>query len=391
MEKKKENNTNNNVSIATVVSVFLIFAIAMVFVIFYLDNRVYDTNNYFSNYNKINNNELKELIDKQVIVDKKIEEILEDGEYTFEKPCVLKDPYGISPLSALILFNTKEETEIELYINDTKVTKVEASKKHLIPVYGLYTNATNTIELKNSNGDVSEVSIVTDNYNSYIGEFQVKKNLNGYSHLFLTGDLNNKDSYLRGFDYNGNMIFYMNFGHIKGSAFYSDRLYISYNSEYNEALRNLKLEIDYLGRIYSISKEDEDIIEKPNLTIDEGKYVVKNVNLYKESISNYELKEFIDNNKNDLPIKIYTSTISNELSEAKVYDEDYSLALNGSYITYDFKGKDVRLLFVEKNSSYTYAYDIDETGMLKVGFNIDTSVYAIIDGKYYTLLTILNF
>ena len=113
-------------------------------------------------------------------VNKKIEHIIESqfkaeetflaeyrkGTYTFEQPFAVENPYLISPLTALILFETEKEEAITVTVKGTEAygdfhftTKKERS--HTIPVYGLYADADNTVILSDESGAESSVIIRT--------------------------------------------------------------------------------------------------------------------------------------------------------------------------------------------------------------------------------------
>ena len=55
---------------------------------------------------------------------------------TIDNPHIIKNPYKIAPLSALIIFNTKSEESVTVSINNNKYN-FEKGKEHVIPVYGL--------------------------------------------------------------------------------------------------------------------------------------------------------------------------------------------------------------------------------------------------------------
>lgn len=62
------------------------------------------------------------------------------------------NPYGNSPLSAYILFETKDACKVTMtVVGKTKETDItaefEKTKKHRIPVVGLYPNAKNKVHL----------------------------------------------------------------------------------------------------------------------------------------------------------------------------------------------------------------------------------------------------
>ena len=73
--------------------------------------------------------------------------------YTLDNPNLIINPYGISPLTAIILFETptEEETTITIEgknINSTYTNTFEKTTKHYIPIYGLYPNKTNIVHIK---------------------------------------------------------------------------------------------------------------------------------------------------------------------------------------------------------------------------------------------------
>ena len=73
--------------------------------------------------------------------------------YTFDNPNVIVNPYGNSPLTALVIFQTDEEVEVTVTIpgkdkNSTFTHTFEATKEHYLPIYGLYAGKKNEITLK---------------------------------------------------------------------------------------------------------------------------------------------------------------------------------------------------------------------------------------------------
>lgn len=86
--------------------------------------------------------------------------------YTFEAPFCLVNPYGRVPLSAVIIFDTAEETTVTMTVrgHDTAddVTAVfPAAIRHILPVVGLYANEANTVELSLPDGSVSVITVET--------------------------------------------------------------------------------------------------------------------------------------------------------------------------------------------------------------------------------------
>lgn len=93
-------------------------------------------------------------LEAQKSVDEILQAELEGGSYTFESPLTVLDPYGESPLTALVLFETEEPSQIEITIpgedEDTGAVHIfeEASVRHTIPVYGLYPDTVNEVTLR---------------------------------------------------------------------------------------------------------------------------------------------------------------------------------------------------------------------------------------------------
>lgn len=89
---------------------------------------------------------------------------------TLENAFVTVDPYGISPLTAVVIFTTDEPTQITVKTagkdeyTSIEHTFKEFSKKHIIPVYGLYADADNMIT----------VTAVTKEGKSVSKDFNVK-------------------------------------------------------------------------------------------------------------------------------------------------------------------------------------------------------------------------
>lgn len=104
----------------------------------------------------------KDILTLQQEAEKKF---LEKTDYSFEDPKIVVDPYGISPLSALIIFETKDLTTPTVTIKgkDEQTTFTHTftpNKKHLLPIYGLYPNKENEVEIE-INGKTKTVHIKT--------------------------------------------------------------------------------------------------------------------------------------------------------------------------------------------------------------------------------------
>ena len=105
----------------------------------------------FDEYSIVQNN--IELLSNQNNIDNEIFQKIESGEYSIDEPLLLVNPYDVSPLTAIIGFKTDESAEVTVTIkakNNGKdlVYTTKESKVHYIPIYGLYMDYINKVELK---------------------------------------------------------------------------------------------------------------------------------------------------------------------------------------------------------------------------------------------------
>ena len=86
------------------------------------------------------------LIEKQ----EKLESKFKVDGYTIDHPNVIVDPYGNSPLTALILFTTSTSTSVQVAVEgkdefSTFTHTFEKTKEHYLPIYGLYAGTVNHV------------------------------------------------------------------------------------------------------------------------------------------------------------------------------------------------------------------------------------------------------
>lgn len=384
----RENGVNRVVVILT----FIVFAITMVFVTQYVTLYAKDNNaKFFKNYNTIENNELLGILNKQDAMDERIKDASANGDYTFAKPCIIVNPYGINPLSAVIIFNTESFKSVNVSINDKFVYTVEKSRKHIIPVYGLFANSNNIITLE-MDGEETTLGVKTNLYNFDISGIKVKDYVGDKTHYFIVGNQLDKTSNIRGFDYNGNLLFYLDLDYISFARFYADRFYAGYNAKYSRGnrLHDIRLEIDYLGKILSITSDLSELDTEKNLDVDEASFIGTPLNLYSNEIFNYAIKKRIDQTKYTPNEKLITDNIADRLDNAPLYEGKFQVVSNGEYISFDFEEKNAKLLLVNKNSQYSYVYDLKGINIIKHNIKGSLSLYLEINGKYYSLLTCLK-
>lgn len=79
-------------------------------------------------------------------------EILRDEEPSFQDALVYMNPYKVSPLSALVAFQTDDDVSVRVEVTgdttgDTVVYELSSGKEHLVPILGLYPDRVNRVTL----------------------------------------------------------------------------------------------------------------------------------------------------------------------------------------------------------------------------------------------------
>ena len=195
-------------------------------------------------YKIVSANEKVDEIEEKIDNQKSQEKYITPYGYTLENPNIIKNPYGDSPLTAMILFETPYQTKITIKIYSQDNTSFientyKEDTKHIIPIYGLTENSENKIEVI-TNKEKKTYSIKTEKvekFNSF-ENLEVQPNK-----LNLVVD-NNK---LYGIDSNHNIIWY-----------YKNKVeslpYLLQNGnillEINNNQRYSLIEIDLSGKIY---------------------------------------------------------------------------------------------------------------------------------------------
>ncbi len=107
------------------------------------------------------------IITKQNELEKAFMEKFEAGNYSLENPLVILNPYGVAPLTAMILFNTPIACEAKIIVKgkehpgDIQHT-FPAATRHILPVYGLYGGYKNTIKIILSTSSSNTITIQTE-------------------------------------------------------------------------------------------------------------------------------------------------------------------------------------------------------------------------------------
>ncbi len=153
----------------------------------------------------------EDLIAKQEKLENKF---LEKTNYTMEHPNIILDPYDISPLTALVIFETSDLTAPEVTVkgkdeNTTFTKTFTPSKKHILPIYGLYPDTNNEVTIE-CNGKKNVFYIKTDplpeDFALPTKVVNNKKEL-GNELYFVTPS---SDGYVAAYDVNGDVRWYLN-------------------------------------------------------------------------------------------------------------------------------------------------------------------------------------
>ena len=165
--------------------------------------------------------------------------------YTMDNPNIVVNPYKISPLTALVMFETSDvdDVVVTIYNKDGNVDftyKVKGSKNNYVPIYGLYSDYNNRIDIKLGN-KIKKINIETDSIN----EVELIDNYQNNDFSFV--DMGN---YSYAVDNNGDVRWYLdgfggNLNRLSNGNFllHTDR---NYGNGYYTGL----VEIDMLGKIY---------------------------------------------------------------------------------------------------------------------------------------------
>lgn len=227
----------------------IIIIIAVIIIIVGLSYFIYSNINHEKQKTVIS--AYDEIFEIQKEVDKEIEGYINDKQYTVQEPKVILNPYKIAPLTALVIFQTDEEVSIEIKVNGVTVTNMESSKYHSIPIYGMYADYENKIELLLSNGESKEIYIKTDPYEGdpitlEKTSKEVENNLYFVSPNFVNDCI---------IDGKGNVVWYVSGGYAGDIEFLKNGHF--YISDPNQGMNGVKinyssfLEMDYLGKIYN--------------------------------------------------------------------------------------------------------------------------------------------
>lgn len=207
--------------------------------------------------NKSNNNELLSTTESLVTKQTNIEKNITSKGYTIDKPNIILNPYENSPLTALIIFETKEEISPTITVRGkdklTTFTKTfDKSKTHYLEVYGLYPNKNNKVTVEYQNTKKTFYIKTEKLPEDFILPTSIKKNESK-----LTNDLYfytpSSKGYTCAYDINGDVRWYLTEEAIwDNTRLKNGHMLVSTERLINNPYYMTGLyEIDLLGKIYN--------------------------------------------------------------------------------------------------------------------------------------------
>lgn len=203
------------------------------------------------------NNKRVYMVDSLVSMQREVEENFVIEGYTFDNPNVIVDPYGNSPLTALVMFKTEKNVSPKVTIKgkdklSTYTYTFEKGKEHYLAIYGLYPGVKNKIVVEIDNNK-KELEIETDKLpNDFIlpTSIKAKKDKLDNQLYFFTPS---SSGYTCAYDVNGDVRWYLsNYALWNIKKLENGHLLVSTERLINNPYYMTGLyELDFLGKVYN--------------------------------------------------------------------------------------------------------------------------------------------
>ena len=197
---------------------------------------------------------MENLLINQKETDERISKELSNDKNTFDNPLVIENPYLISPLSAIVIFTTDEETPIDVTINDQALVRFETSTRHAIPIYGMYDDYDNKILLTDNKGNTKTLNITTEKASGARIDVRLSDESLSDEFYLVSPDY----EYTSAYDKNGRLLWYLNTADNEGAVVFNGdgRFLISDPYQGTGGIRinySSFMEMDYLGKVRKIN------------------------------------------------------------------------------------------------------------------------------------------
>ncbi len=166
--------------------------------------------------------------------------------YSIDNPNVIVNPYGNSPLTALVMFETDNYSEVEINIksksgNSDISYMFGKDKYHMIPIYGLYADYDNTVVIKGE-GKEKAINIKTEGLPEDFGTIDGEKG----NFMFYNGN------YPYAIDSDGEVRWYLNEHYYGNISVLSNSSIIIGSDRYDENGNTVSFyKMSMLGKIYN--------------------------------------------------------------------------------------------------------------------------------------------
>ncbi len=354
--------------------------------------------------------------------------------YSIDNPNLIVNPYGNSPLSAIVMFDTDGYSEVSITVKgkddsgDINYT-FSSDKHHLIPIYGLYADYDNTVIIRSENKE-KVINIKTD---PLPVDFEYVNDSGSDNFSFYNGN------YPYAVDINNDVRWYLNSNYYGNITTISDSRIIIGNDKYNEDGTSYGVyEMNLLGKIYNeyllsnsyygyntIYNDDIIVLSDKVMCIDSQTGEVTDIlfdndnydyiGIYDDSIivhNDEGFYEYRDGKLNDIDYSLDSSSCSlyndtgnyriidskryGSLNKTKVSDKRISLFKyeNGDLGDIDISMDNERVTVTSKKSDKIYVifdklfdkrvYDVSGTKYINnTSFNGKYTIYYSIDDKVY--------
>ena len=286
-----------------------------------------------------------------------LEEYFTSYGYTIDNPNIIINPYKISPLTALIIFETPDEEEITITVegkdpNSTYSKTYKPSKVHYLEVLGLYPDYNNTITITYNN-TIKTFNLKTTPLPEDLIPIKQENNTNNL--YFITSD-----NYTYAIDNNNEVRWYLTEKKKKKiTRLDNGNLLLSTNNYLIENISTGLTEINLLGKVYreyNITRGYYGSYALTNNTI----LVLSNNLLEIDKQTGTIIKEYkLDNTYNTVSYNNEIITLSNndEILEINPNTNNYSKKTN----TQDLPLENKILLPIYTNNNYELSKGITFT------------------------------
>ena len=304
--------------------------------------------------------------------------------YDIGNPNIIVDPYGNSPLTALVMFTSDDYSEVSVtikgkYGNDINYT-FSNDKYHLIPIYGLYADYNNTVIIK-CEGSEKIINISTS---SLPEDFLFSENMVSDNYSFYN------NGYPYAIDSYGDVRWYLN-EHFFGNVTLLDNGNVIVGSnEYNDEDSTLSFyRMNLLGKIYSEYLLDNGYYGvntnfEGNIIVKSDKYLVMDlqtgniIDELDEIDGGDTVNNIFDLYNGAINYTIYEPNRYGRLNETDMVTKDISLLKYSKYKENDIDIKiDMNRITVNNNG--------DDEVFIILDKMLDKRIYEVVDTKYINL------